>query len=337
MKKQIVFDKGISKKNNQVNDSRISEQSSLNDLYTKLENVIGKKKIIKQNGKQLDKFTVSKLKREKKLSRSLQSTERDKSINKDNQMNKTKITSTVAISSNIKEDKSFSSMLNRMKSFQELKENKINQNTIKKHLNILKSCVFTPKINKKSRSICYEDDFFKRLNNFEEKKEIRNKKLTQEVNETMLKEVLIPNKKLEKCKIEKRINSFMKWNEDREEKINKKSMEEVKRSLMECTFHPKINKSPFKNTSKFINTFEIYDNLKEDMNKNKINNINIETNQSKIQGTVYSQQSNIHSDEILNNNNIRKIVLKKDIKITKKDEIIIEKLLMDKFKIIVQD
>ena len=73
------------------------------------------------------------------------------------------------------------------------------------------------------------------------------------------------------------------------------------------------------------------------MNKNKINNINIETNQSKFQGTLYSLQSNIHSEEILNNNNIRKIVLKKDIKITKKDEIIIEKLLMDKFKIIVQD
>ena len=189
----------------------------------------------------------------------------------------------------------------------------------------------TPRINPKSRRLCSEDDFFKRLNKFEDIKEVKNKTLKEKIDEKRLSEVRIDNRKLDKSKVEERVNSLMKWDNERKEKIYKKFKAEENKCLMDCTFQPEINKFSRKIASKVFNKSEFSD--KSRRNKSP-DTYMINTTSSKNQGNNNSGVNSMHSEEVLNNS-LKIIKLKnKDIRPTRKDEEIIEQLLKERFKML---
>jgi hypothetical protein len=317
----------------EMNTSKEADLTSVNELYSKLENVLQKKKSSKAASRPLIKYTNINSQRENKhSSTSVPSTTREKSKSsvKDKSAEKKIAAITEANKKGNKSDEIFTNLHVRMRNFEEQKKKKISENQMKKHYDIIKSCVGTPKINPKSRRLCSEDDFFKRQNKFEESKETKNKTLKVKMDEKRLSEVKKDNKKLDKSKIEERVNSMLKWDNERKEKIYKKFKAEENKYMVDCTFKPEINRFSRKVVSKYLHKSETSDKARRD--KSSDNNL-VNTSYSRLQNNN-SYISSVQSEEMLSSS-LRVIKLKnKEIKTTRKDEEIIEQLLKERFKIL---
>ena len=324
-----------SKKEIQVNKNRNFDQETLNDLYSKFENIINKKKLNTNISKPLNKFTNINSIQEKNLSGPVPFTASNNFQKKEKFIEITKTRSSANLKIVAKEDQVFSKMMTRMNSYELLKQKKNNEETLKKHYELIKSCNGTPKINPKSRILCGDEDFFKRMIKVEKKKENNNKTLRLKTEERLLSEVKIETKKIGKSKIDERINSLIKWEKDRKDKNDKKQMELVNESFVECTFRPEFYKSSKKFASKFINNYERNEKSTRDKSIDKQNNISDSSHCQKKEN-INSGLNIQQSTESLNKS-VRKMALNKQIKTSRKDEQIIEKLLKEKFQSIDQN
>jgi hypothetical protein len=146
---------------------------------------------------------------------------------------------------NLKQNISVASMLTRFKEKDELilrKKEELKRRIEEQQLSILK---FTPDITRTSFKL-ENEDFFKRMEI--KSKESENKKrilLEREMQKKIEEAKLNPklNKKINEKVIQGKINSMIKWDLERKEKIKLKQEEEEKNKTRGCTFKPVINKN----------------------------------------------------------------------------------------------
>lgn len=329
------------KKEESLNEDE--DTKTINELYNKLETLLNKKKIQNKSDKTvtLDKFTNvtnnSKIKTKGKSSISsyIPQTQRNKShtpikkiiISQNSKQAKNINEFVNSPKKDINNSHLISNLLTRMKNYEDEKIKKINDSKLKKHYEIIRSCTGTPRINSKSKKI--SEDFFGRMNKFQELKNTKSKLLKEKLEEKLLCEVKVDYKKLEIVKIDERVKTLFKWDNDRKDKIIQKIKFEEQKNLEDCTFQPRTNRD--RTAMKFINNSYVLDKNKKDRSFDK-NDLN-ETSYTKYK-INNSRINSTHSEDTVNNSTLRKINYKNVnlAKVTKKDEVIIEQLLLDRFK-----
>ena len=166
--------------------------------------------------------------------------------------------------------KTFQSMLDRMKTFEIAKEKRLEYKKNEKETEIKKDITKVPKINEKSKKLL-DGNFFTRQEKFKKEKELK-LKINKEILEEVLKKT-ISTKKVNKNVIENNIINQLKWENDRKQKIINKKEKELLEEIKTCTFKPEINVNyKFSNQSLGNKLFESIkinskDDIKIELNK----------------------------------------------------------------------